>query len=156
MRKLKKRNSIADDALVLILFMVFTLCSLLLIVLGAGVYKSTVNNIEQSFSSRTALTFVTKKIRQSDGDEIFLGKLEDVDAIVIKEKINERDCVTYLYYYDGYLYEQFALESTNIGLESGQKLLQLEGFACEEKDEALIIKAMGKDKKELSTVVNIK
>lgn len=156
MGKLKKKDSIIDVALVLTLFMVFTLCSLLLIVLGARVYKSTVDNIEQSFSSRTALTFVTKKIRQSEGDEIFVGELDNIEAIIIKEEIENQDCITYLYYYDGYLYEQFASESAKVGVESGQRLLELEEFSCEEKDEALTIKATGKDKKELSTVINIR
>ncbi len=154
-RKLKKKNSIIDVTLVLTLFMVFTLCSLLVIVLGARVYKSTVGNIEQSFSSRTALTFVTKKIRQSAGEEIFLGVIEDTEAIIIREQIEEQDCITYLYYYDGYLYEQFALESANVSLESGQRLLSLEQFSCVEMNHALTIEAVGKDQKKLSTVINI-
>ena len=156
MGKLKKKNSIIDVALLLTLFMVFTLCSLLMIVLGARVYKSTVDNIEQSFSSRTALTFITKKIRQTEGNEIFVGKLDGVEAIVIKEKIEEQNCVTYLYYHDGYLYEQFALESAEVRLESGRRLLELEAFSYEEKDKALTVNATGKDKEELSTVINIR
>ena len=155
MKKLEKKSTIVDVALVLTLFMVFTLCSLLVIMLGARVYKNTVYNIDQSFSSRTALTFVTKKIRQSEKDSIFVGELDNIDTILIKEEIDNQECITYLYFYDGYLCEQFALESADVSVDSGQKLLSLEQFSCTETNDILTIEATGKDQKKLSTVINI-
>lgn len=59
---------------------------------------------EDSFASRTALSYVTEKIHQADEyGAVYAGTFDGQDAIVIRQTYSEQTYVTYLYEYDGYL-----------------------------------------------------
>ena len=152
--KTNNKNSIITSSIILSLFMIFTISSLFLIILGANVYKTTINNIEEAFSSRTALTYITKKVRQTNTNNVYIGKYNNSDALIIKETIQKQDVITYIYYKDGYLYELFTLESSNNN-DLGNKLLKLNNFILEEYNNTLIVKVLDNNNKELKTIINL-
>ena len=83
MRTNQEKRHIVDILFVLALFAVFAFSALVLVILGANIYKSTVSSMSRNFESRTAGSYITEKIRQSDVcDSIYIDDFEGCEAIV--------------------------------------------------------------------------
>jgi hypothetical protein len=137
-----KNRHVVDVLFVLALFGVFAASALMLVTIGASVYKQTVNHMNDSFTERTAYTYLEEKIRQNDlYDGIEIGELEGTQALVLTQRLNDTEYCTYLYLYDGYLKELFARKNSFIGdniLPAGQNIMQLQSFSLEMPDSGLI------------------
>ena len=73
----QERKHIVDVLFVLALFVVFTLSALVLVILGANVYRQTVRYMDENYNARTAYSYLTEKVRQNDlYDSISIGELE--------------------------------------------------------------------------------
>lgn len=136
MNSKEENRHIVDVLFVLALFCVFAISALMLVTIGANVYQKTVNNMDTNYSSRTAFSYVTEKIRQNDASQtISIGSLEGRPAIILSQEIEGQLYNTYLYEYEGYLTELFTSADLNIGgdlLKAGHPLIQLEKFnLCE-------------------------
>lgn len=131
----QEKNHIVDILFVLALFVVFTLSALVLVILGASVYRQTVSYMDENYTARTAYSYLTEKVRQSDlYDSVSLGQLEDTDALVLTREINNTVYATYLYLYDGSLRELFMRQGSDIGadpLSAGQEILPLTDWSLE-------------------------
>lgn len=139
---LKEENRhIVDVLFVLALFCVFAISALMLVTIGANVYQKTVNNMDTNYSSRTAFSYVTEKIRQNDASRtISIGTLEDRPAIILTQEIEGQLYNTYLYEYDGYLTELFTSADLNLGgdiLKAGHPLMPVKEFTLYEAEPSL-------------------
>ncbi|MDE5894230.1 MAG: DUF4860 domain-containing protein [Acetatifactor sp.] len=138
----QEKNHIVDVLFVLALFVVFTLSALVLVILGASVYKQTVSYMDENFTARTAYSYLTEKVRQNDlYDSISLGQLEGTEALVMTQEINDTTYATYLYLYEGNLRELFMRQGSDIGsnpLSAGQVILPLTDWNLEMADEYLL------------------
>ena len=101
-----QQKHIIDTLFVIALFCLFALSAIFLITIGANIYGKTVNNMEDNFNSRTALAYITEKVRQSDNaDSISAGTFQECPALVITSRIEDTEYLTYLYEYNGYIKE---------------------------------------------------
>ncbi|MBQ7919306.1 MAG: DUF4860 domain-containing protein [Lachnospiraceae bacterium] len=126
----KEKPHIVDVLFVLALFGVFTLSALVLVILGANIYKQTVSHMTNNYDSRMACSYFAEKIRQNDlASSVELGELYDTEALVFSQEINGETYATYLYYHEGYLKELFIKKGSNIGddpLAAGNPIMELE------------------------------
>ena len=133
---------IVDVLFVLALFGVFAACALMLVTIGAGVYKKTVANMNDNFSERTAYSYVTEKIRQNDSAGVIsIDEISGVPALTFTRQSGEEEFCTYLYLYDGYLKELFVRKDSFSGtdiLSAGQNIMPLTSFTIEETADGLI------------------
>lgn len=133
---------IVDILFVLALFGVFAASALMLVTLGANVYKQTTADMSRNFSERTAYSYVTEKIRQNDtADAISIEEIDGVQALVFTKRAGEETYCTYLYFYDGHLKELYARKDFFAGndiLSAGQNILALTGLSMEECQSGLI------------------
>ena len=53
---------------VLALYMIFVILALVFLTAGASVYGSVTENMDESYEIRTALSYVSTKVRQSAGE----------------------------------------------------------------------------------------
>ena len=125
----QEKHFIVDILFVLALFGVFAVSALALVTIGADVYQHTVEDMSVNYDSRTAVSYIMEKVRQSDtADSISLTTLEDVPALCMLSKIDEDTYCTYLYYYEGHLKELFMRQGTSLGgqlLPAGTDILEL-------------------------------
>lgn len=85
--------------------------------------------MESAFSERTAMSFVSKQIRQNDrSDGIEISEVEGQVALVLREEQDGEVFCKYIYYYDGYLYELYAKEAFEPVLAAGQALIEIDGW----------------------------
>lgn len=133
---------VVDVLFVLALFGVFAASALLLVTIGASVYKQTVSNMDQSFTDRTSYSYLVEKIHQNDiYDAIEIGELEGSPALMLTQHLGEEEYCTYLYLYEGYLMELFTRKDSFAGNDlrpAGQNIMPLSGFTLEAPSSGLL------------------
>lgn len=135
MNERKEKSHIVDVLFVLALFGVFTISALVLVILGANIYKQTVSHMTDNYSSRMACSYFAEKVRQNDlASSVELDELYGTEALVFLQEIDDETYATYLYYHDGYLKELFMRKGSNIGdtpLAAGNSIMKLESLDME-------------------------
>ena len=142
MNKDSKTKHIIDVVFVLVLFAVFTASALVLVILGANVYRQTVKNMSACYNSRIATSYITQKIRQNDSyDTVQVGKLLSQDALIFTNTVGNDSYSTYIYCHDGSLRELFMKTGSNIGtdpLSAGNSIMDVEDFSIAEVNDNLL------------------
>lgn len=158
MREQTERKHVIDFLFPLALFFVLTATSVALVVLASGTYSRQVQDSEDSFVSRTALSYVTEKIHQADEyGAVYAGTFDGQDAIVICQTYSEQTYMTYLYEYDGYLRELFIQDGVDAKASDGRRILASGSFSFEESQEGLFhLYCTNKDGSISDTYVSIK
>lgn len=145
----QEKNFIVDVLFVLALFGVFTVSALMLVTVGADVYRHTVEDMDSNYETRTSVAYITEKIRQSDitlpkeysQQSIALGTLADTPALILTQDINGELYSTYLYLHDGYLKELFIKSGSYPGenaLAAGQEIFPLEDLSMKQSASNLL------------------
>lgn len=139
----KQANKTTVTALVpLLLFVIFTACILSVLLTGADVYQKLSNRDQVSFQHRTAVQYLTTRIRQSDTVQmLYVGNFEDTplqtnpnaascsgNTLFLREELGGRIFYTRIYCHDGYLRELFAEEGLNFSPATGEKILEINGL----------------------------
>lgn len=134
-----KRHSF-DSVFVLLVFAVFAAASLLLVVVGADVYRGVVKDGDQNGALRASLTYVTNKVRANDTvGGITLRNVEGTDVLCMQAgSLGERKLVTYLYFYDGKLLEQYGFFDEGLSLGEGDVIVETQFFRMQQKTRLLI------------------
>lgn len=158
MREQTERKHVIDFLFPLALFFVLTATSVALVVLASGTYSHQVQDSEDSFVSRTALSYVTEKIHQADEyGSVYAGTFDGQDAIVICQTYSKQTYRTYLYEYDGYLRELFIQDGVDAKASDGRRILASDSFSFEESQEGLFhLYCTNKDGSISDTYVSIK
>lgn len=126
----RQQRHIIDVLFVLALFGIFALSAIFLITIGADIYGKTMNNMESNFDARTALAYITEKVRQSDlENQIDLGELDGCPALIISSGTEENQYRTYLYEYQGTLKELMMKQDILLSPSAGQDILAVSDFA---------------------------
>lgn len=133
-----KPAHIVDFLFVLSLFCVFTVSAFLIVIIGANVYRSTVEHMENTYSTRTALSYVTEKIRRHDGDGLIsLTEIEGIPALAFYDNTDSEEYVTYIYSNGEALLEFTAKSDTDISPGMGKEVISVRNFSISEKEEGL-------------------
>ena len=134
-----ERRHMIDLLFPVALFFVFALSALTLILLSAGIYRSTTENSSLNYTSRTGLSYISEKIHQSDsGGRIFPGDFDGCKALVMEQSFGGDNYLTYIYAYDGTLRELFIREGIQAKASDGKALLAIHDFTIEQVSEDLL------------------
>jgi hypothetical protein len=129
---MNQKRPVTDVLFVLILFLTFTLSALTVVLLGARAYESTQQGMDDNYTVRTALAYVSEKIRQADSQNaISLTKISQIPALALSSSAEEKNYMTYLYYYEGFLRELLIEKSRDFTLEQGSPIAALSSFVIE-------------------------
>ncbi len=123
-----KKNRAIDIFFILALFCVLTVSSLLVVVIGARVYENTNQNMESSFTSRIAVSFLSRRIKEYDTQgAVRFDEIDGVEVIVLDSDPSDEQ-ISYLYFYNGYLQELYTLTSVDVILDAGDELIPLKSM----------------------------
>ncbi|MBQ9858744.1 MAG: DUF4860 domain-containing protein [Oscillospiraceae bacterium] len=129
MKTQTKSNSLGS-ILVLLAFALLIVSLLMVLLTGADVVNRLTKRDEVNFDRRTAVSYITMRIHQSDCDGMLsVGTYCDGDALVITENIDGVSFQTLIYCYDGYLYELFCREGYAPDPEYGEKILPADSLS---------------------------
>ena len=119
----------ADLLFTIGLFCVFAAAAFILVMIGIQAYRNTVEHMQDTFSTRTALSYVAEKLRQHDTeDSVALGRMEDLPALVLSDQVGDDTYLTYIYSDGEALYELTVREGTEVTAGMGEQILQVRDF----------------------------
>ena len=132
----KRNKSIVDFLFILALFGAFAITALFVVLFGARIYESTVNNMNSNYEKRTAMSYVTEKIRSHDYTD---GANVDETGSILKlyQNTGDKKYVTYLFVADGYLKEFTADEDYDFDYKAGTKILAIKDFSVKKEIDSL-------------------
>ncbi len=135
-------------SLVSMVFMLgtFAVAALFLVNIGVQVYKNIVVANNDNFELRTSLSYMATKVRQADAaGTVALREVDGVKVLVLGEENEDGAFETYLYFFDGYLYEHFMEKDGYFEPGYGMETFEAAEFYMEEtKDGQLYFKVTGR------------
>ncbi len=113
-----------------VLFAVFALCILFVLLTGAKAYRTVTARDAAAFDSRTAVQYLSTRVRQGDSGKLSVGELDGCSALILTEDIEGETYCTFVYVYEGFLCELFTAEESGLGPADGEKLFALESLTA--------------------------
>ena len=115
-----------DGLIALLLFGVFAACLLAVLLTGAGAYKRLNTRNEEAYSRRTCMQYVANRVHQAPRPaDVAVEPFGDGDALTI---VDQDDCITRVYYYDGYLMELYNSAAFALNPEDGERIMEIGGL----------------------------
>lgn len=119
----KRLSETVSAAGSMVLFLIFTVCCLVIITVAATAYKRISENYDNTFNSAAAVRYVTNKLRSCDSAEITDNGDILLESVGFKTLIYERD---------GVLYERLFSADSKAVPEGGEAVFRAEGFEVED------------------------
>ena len=111
---------------------------MMLIILGANIYKVTMKHMSNNFDSRTSYAYVVQKIRQHDeSGSVDIGEFNGRSSLIMKDDVDGISYDTYLYESDGYLCELLSRADQQMDLSAGTKIIAVESFDVSKENDRL-------------------
>ncbi len=130
--KTNRRKIDASFLAPLLLFTIFTLCVVLVLLMGAKVYETAVDRDQRSFDHRTAVQYLSNRVRQLDCDGAwFVGDFYEAqpqeagNTLYFREIFRDEVYYTRIYCHDGYLYELSSIADGSFEPTDGEKILAM-------------------------------
>ena len=126
---MRKEASSAGSLLVFLVYGMFALFSLLLVVIGAGVYRDIVASGRQNTELRASLFYLSNQVRMCSG-EAELAEQDGLQVLVLRDEGSEGE--TLIYYKDGALCEYYGPAGTGASFaelsDMGERVAALDGL----------------------------
>ncbi len=154
----KKKHSI-DIIFMFVLFTIFAILSVLIIVIGSGVYEKISNNKALNEQSRTTLSYVVNKVRGAENEYcIHIDEAEGREVLVIDEEIEGIKMSTLLFVNNGKLKEATIMTGDEYTLDFGDIVIDVNDFYFEidEEDNLLTVGIIDKEGYESKTSIYLK
>ncbi len=133
-KKPANRHNISG-VFVFLLIGVFSVFSLLLVLIGVGAYQDVVNDARDNAQVRTSISYITNKIHAADAaNAVYVEQWHDISTLVVSEWIDGGEFQTRIYYLPdaegngGGLYEHFAYVGDDWGPEEGDRIADIQGL----------------------------
>lgn len=136
MRFQTRHRHVIDLVFPIALFFVFAASSLSVLILAADVYASTTDRLGINDENRTALSYISEKIRQNDSNgAVNTVSIDDTDCLTLSAVYNGIPCTTYIYVYDGILKELFINDGIPVSLKDGRDIMQISSLSIDRLEE---------------------
>ena len=133
MNSISRTKHSVDTIFSVLLFGLFSLMLLLLILFSAQSYRVSVQDLEENQNLHTAMTYVTTKVRQHDGEgDVYLDSIENLPALCLNDEIDGTIYTTYIYLDDSQLRELFTVPGASVSASLGTSIAELSSFQIEE------------------------
>lgn len=146
MRETKNRTGLVHLVSVLLIISIFAVSAMILVNVGAIIYKNIVENNLETFQIRTSLSYVKTKINQYDSiDGVQVVEKDGMKQLILREAIDSEIYNTIVYFYDGKLLEITHEEGADFKPENGFTILAVNQFDISEKNGMIKLVATNKD-----------
>ena len=119
---MKHKTSGMGQVLALLCLTVFALCVLLVLLSGASCYRNLVDRGEAAYDRRTALQYLTTRVRQAES--VTIGELDGCETLILEETVEGETYTTRIYCCDGWLRELNTVPGAVLPLNAGTAILE--------------------------------
>ena len=127
-----KRKSVQHSmqgVFVFVLLGLFAVMSTLMVLLGAQMYRGTVDRATRNNEDRVLGAYVRSMVRAEDNAQsVSIENRDGVSALSLRETFEDESFVTWLYCYEGQLYEQFTSDDGDFSPQSGTAICPAQRF----------------------------
>lgn len=158
MQKSNRSRTIIQIMCTLSLFLLFAICSLILITISASNYKGLLGDADDNFNANSSLRYVTNKLHAYDTENgIHIETINNIQCLSLKKGSDNELYKTLIYYYDGYLYELYASTDFVFSPGKGEKLMKLNDFKFNiSENNTITLNARTLNDKEVTTIVHLR
>ena len=108
---------------VFVLLGLFAVMSTLMVLLGAQMYRNTVDRATLNNENRVLASYVRSMVRaQDEAAALRVENYDGVEALAMTSVEGDREFTTWLYCYDGWLYEHYTGGSDTLSPEKGTQI----------------------------------
>ena len=119
----------ADLLFTIGLFCVFAAAAFILVMIGIQAYRNTVEHMQDTFSTRTAVSYVAEKLRQHDAaGAVALDQVDGLPALALYDDVGESRYCTYIYADGQALYELTVRDGTPVTADMGNRIIDVKDF----------------------------
>lgn len=140
MKQVKKANF--DIVFVFGLFFLFAILALMIVGMGSQLYQRTLENVQSSYESQTSLSYITNKMRYLGTNDVSVEQTANGSMIYINETLGGERYHTIIYFYNGYLYEQFKPVADTFHIDGGTALMQLQYFDAYKQGDLIYLEVL--------------
>ena len=153
---MNNRSHSMDTLFTFLLLLLFALFSLFLAAMGSSIYRKGVSHLNENYTSRTAIAYLTEKIRQHDSrGSISSSEVEGLPALCLLDEIDGQSYSTYIYFDEGSLKELF-IPSERIASKSlGTSIVELESLTMDFAENALDVQAVSREGRVFSSRIPV-
>ena len=127
--KHRKVQHSMQGVFVFVLLGLFAVMSTLMVLLGAQMYRNTVDRSTANNEDRVLSAYVRSMIRAEDtSGAMEIGEYDGVKALAMREDLDGEAYVTWLYCYEGQMYEWFTSDDGEFRPESGTAICPAQRF----------------------------
>ena len=134
---MRERKSPMNGMLLFLIYGMFALFSLVLVVIGARVYRQVAAVSEENTSVRSSCLYVANKVRMNSGT-VRLEQREGYFVLVLEETSELGDYETLIYYYNGALCENYQAAGRSFAPEAGEPITEIAQVVFQEEDPGLL------------------
>ena len=128
-----------DTIFVLIIFSVFALSVLMVLILGASIYKNMTDIKREDQGERSLLSYIWTKVKNGDkAESIHIGDFHGQSALYFDEEIVGIKYTTAIYQYEGWVYELFSEVGIDFLPEDGVQVMRINDLLFEEYEYGMI------------------
>ena len=121
-----------DTMFILALLVLFAITSFLVVAIGAKQYQSIVEHMTDNHEIRTVSSYLHDKMNQHDtSDSVTICTVGDSEALQLAQEIDNQIYHTYIYAYDGYLWETTVTSLTAVVPGNGKKIIEIGNLTME-------------------------
>lgn len=128
---MREQTHRVNGVLMLVVYGIFALFSLLLVVVGARVYRNIVSTGQKNMQTRAAFSYVAGKLRMSTRPAGSLELREENDITILVLGTPTEGYETRIFYYDGAIRELYQASDQEFVPEMGEKIVDASDFCIE-------------------------
>jgi len=118
-----------QGAFIFVLLGLFAIMSTLMVLLGAQMYRGTVDRTALNNENRVLSAYVRSMVRYADNaGAVEVEQLDGIEMVSMHETIDDEEFITRIYMYEGELYEQFTDMVDDFDPEDGTPICEVTGF----------------------------
>ncbi|MBR0368411.1 MAG: DUF4860 domain-containing protein [Clostridia bacterium] len=125
---------------IFVLLGLFALMSTLMVLLGAQMYRATVDRSQYNNENRVMGAYVRSMVRSLDSGEVSVEEPGGIPAVALKETWEGEQYVTWIYQYDGALYEQYTDMEDEFNPERGTEICPANSLSAALEDGLLTVR----------------
>ena len=135
-RRSSTQTHTADMLFTIGLFCVFAAAAFILVMIGIQAYQNTVSHMQDTFSTRTALSYVAEKLRQHDTDGgVAMTEVDGLPALALSDQVGENTYLTYIYSDGETLFELTVRDGTPVSADMGDEIMQVRDFTIDRSED---------------------
>ena len=136
---MKRAGRKTDTVFVLIIFCVFAVSVLMVLMLGASIYKNMTDLTRDGQDESTTLAFVWTKVKNCDeAGSIYIDDFYGRSALCFDEVLGGTVYQTLIYHFNGWVYELFCEKGLGLRPEDGIQIIRIGELEFKELDYGLI------------------